>query len=53
MVKSMIGLGHIVSKNGVEINKGKVDLISKLPAPGGVILVRPRWVLPLLFQRLF
>ena len=33
MVKSRIVLEHIISKNGVQINKGKVDLISKLPPP--------------------
>jgi len=32
MVKSGIVLGHVVSEKGVEIDKAKVDLISKLSA---------------------
>jgi len=33
MVKSGIVLGHVVSEKGVEVDKVKIDLISKLPPP--------------------
>ena len=33
MVNSGIVLGHIVSKKGIEIDKAKVELISKLSSP--------------------
>nr|GFA14387.1 reverse transcriptase domain-containing protein [Tanacetum cinerariifolium] len=33
MVKEGIVLGHKISKNGVEVDKAKVDVISKLPHP--------------------
>nr|GEW16374.1 reverse transcriptase domain-containing protein [Tanacetum cinerariifolium] len=33
MVKECIVLGHKISKQGIEINKAKVDVISKLPHP--------------------
>ena len=33
MVKQGIVLGHIVSKNGIEVDKAKVELISNLPTP--------------------
>ena len=33
MVKSGIVLSHVVSEKGVEVEKGKVDLISKLSPP--------------------
>nr|GFA01271.1 reverse transcriptase domain-containing protein [Tanacetum cinerariifolium] len=33
MVKEGIVLGHKISKNGIEIDKAKVDVISKLPLP--------------------
>ena len=33
MVKSGIVLGHIVSDRGIEVDKVKVDLISKLSPP--------------------
>nr|GEV83787.1 DNA-directed DNA polymerase [Tanacetum cinerariifolium] len=33
MVKEGIVLGHKISKNGIEVDKAKVDVISKLPYP--------------------
>ncbi|GJS50128.1 reverse transcriptase domain-containing protein [Tanacetum coccineum] len=33
MVKEGIVLGHKISKNGIEVDKAKVDVISKLPHP--------------------
>jgi hypothetical protein len=33
MVKRGIVLGHVISENGIEANKAKVDLISNLPPP--------------------
>ncbi|GKB26635.1 reverse transcriptase domain-containing protein [Tanacetum coccineum] len=56
MVKDGIVLGHKISKNGIEVDKGKVDVIAKLPPPITVkgirsfleapILVAPDWDLP-------
>nr|GEW87339.1 reverse transcriptase domain-containing protein [Tanacetum cinerariifolium] len=40
MVKEGIVLGHKISKNGVEVDKAKVDLISKLPHPTTVKGIR-------------
>jgi hypothetical protein len=33
MVKQEIVLGHVISLRGIEVDKGKVDLISNLPPP--------------------
>ena len=33
MVPQGIFLGHIISKKGIEVDKGKVELIAKLPSP--------------------
>ncbi|GJT73596.1 hypothetical protein Tco_1032882 [Tanacetum coccineum] len=33
MVKEGIVLGHKISKNGIEVDKAKVDVIAKLPYP--------------------
>nr|GEX99120.1 reverse transcriptase domain-containing protein [Tanacetum cinerariifolium] len=33
MVKEGIALGHTISKNGIEVDKARVDVISKLPHP--------------------
>nr|GEU64249.1 reverse transcriptase domain-containing protein [Tanacetum cinerariifolium] len=33
MVKERIVLGHKISKNGIEVDKAKVDVIAKLPYP--------------------
>nr|GEY84381.1 reverse transcriptase domain-containing protein [Tanacetum cinerariifolium] len=51
MVKEGIVLGHKISKNGIEVDKAKVDVIAKLPHPTtvkGVYTTRK----PLTFSRL-
>ncbi|CAN6677893.1 unnamed protein product [Malus baccata var. baccata] len=40
MVKHGIVLGHLISSNGIEVDKAKIDLISKLPPPTSVKGVR-------------
>lgn len=40
MVQEGIVLGHVVSKRGIEVDKAKVDLISKLPPPSTVKQIR-------------
>ncbi|GJY46772.1 reverse transcriptase domain-containing protein [Tanacetum coccineum] len=40
MVKEGIVLGHKVSKNGIEVDKAKIDVIAKLPHPTTVKGVR-------------
>ena len=40
MVVQGIVLGHIISEKGIEVDKAKVDLISKLPSPMNVKTVR-------------
>nr|GFA32861.1 reverse transcriptase domain-containing protein [Tanacetum cinerariifolium] len=40
MVKEGIVLGHKISKNGIEVDKAKVDVITKLPYPTTVKGVR-------------
>ena len=40
MVSEGIVLGHIISEKGIEVDKEKVDLISKLPPPTNVKTVR-------------
>ena len=40
MVSQGIVLGHIISEKGIEVDKEKVDLISKLPPPTNVKIVR-------------
>ena len=40
MVQQGIVLGHIISKEGIEVDKEKVELIMKLPSPTNVKGVR-------------
>ena len=40
MVSQGIVLGHIISEKGIEVDKEKVDLISKMPPPTNVKTVR-------------
>nr|GFC34323.1 reverse transcriptase domain-containing protein [Tanacetum cinerariifolium] len=40
MVKEGIVLGHKISKNGIEVNRAKVDVIAKLPHPTTVKGIR-------------
>nr|GEX53834.1 DNA-directed DNA polymerase [Tanacetum cinerariifolium] len=57
MVKEGIVLGHKISKNMIEVDKAKVDVIAKLPHPTTVkdvkeklteapILIAPNWDMP-------
>nr|GEW65555.1 reverse transcriptase domain-containing protein [Tanacetum cinerariifolium] len=50
MVKEGIFIGHKISKNGIEVDKAKIDVIAKLPHPTTVkeapILIAPNWDLP-------
>nr|GEV53894.1 reverse transcriptase domain-containing protein [Tanacetum cinerariifolium] len=50
MVKEGIFLGHKISKQGIEVDKTKVDVITKLPRPTTVkeapILIAPDWDMP-------
>nr|GEU39474.1 reverse transcriptase domain-containing protein [Tanacetum cinerariifolium] len=49
MVKEGIFLDHKISKNEIEVDKAKVDVIAKLPHPTTVkasILIAPDWDLP-------
>lgn len=40
MVTKGIALGHIVSSDGIEVDKEKIDLIFNLPAPKNIREVR-------------
>ena len=40
MVTKGIVLGHIISKDGIHVDKAKIDLISKLPIPHTVKDIR-------------
>ncbi|GJX37735.1 hypothetical protein Tco_0251038 [Tanacetum coccineum] len=42
MVKEGIILGHKISRNGIEVDKAKVDVIAKLPHPTTVKCMRTR-----------
>ena len=40
MVNQGIVLGHVISSRGIEVDKAKIELISKLPSPTNVKKVR-------------
>ena len=40
MVNQGIVLGHIISKKGIEVDKEKIEMISKMPSPTDVKTVR-------------
>ena len=40
MVNQGIVLGHVISSRGIEVDKAKIELISKLPSPTNVTTVR-------------
>ena len=40
MVNQGIVLGHVISNRGIEVDKAKIELISKLPSPRNVKAVR-------------
>ena len=40
MVHQGIVLGHIISNQGIEVDKEKIELISKLPSPTNVKTIR-------------
>ena len=40
MVNKEIVLGHVISNQGIEVDKAKIELISKLPSPTNVKTVR-------------
>ena len=40
MVNQGIVLGHIISSRGIEVDKAKIDIISKLPPPTNVKTIR-------------
>nr|GFC43694.1 reverse transcriptase domain-containing protein [Tanacetum cinerariifolium] len=61
MVKEGIVLGHKISKNGIEVDIAKADVIAKLPHPTTVkgifkfpltLMIRRRQRLPVLMERL-
>ena len=45
MVNQGIVLGHIISSRGIEVDKAKIDIISKLPSPTNVKTIRQFLVL--------
>nr|GEY79158.1 reverse transcriptase domain-containing protein [Tanacetum cinerariifolium] len=51
MVKEGIVLGHKISKNGIEVDKAKVDVIAKLPHPTTVKLYTDHSALKCLFNK--
>ena len=40
MVNQGIMLGHVISEKGIEVDKAKIELVSKLPSPTNVKTVR-------------
>ena len=40
MVNQGIMLGHVISEKGIQVDKAKIELVSKLPSPTNVKTVR-------------
>ena len=40
MVNQGIVLGHVISEKGIEVDKAKIEQVSKLPSPTNVKIVR-------------
>ena len=40
MANQGIVLGHVISSRGIEVDKSKIELISKLPSPANIKTVR-------------
>nr|GFA15333.1 reverse transcriptase domain-containing protein [Tanacetum cinerariifolium] len=54
MVKEGIVLGNKISRNGIEVNKAKVDVITKLPHPTTVKgKLKTRWIGPFTIAKVF
>nr|GEZ47715.1 reverse transcriptase domain-containing protein [Tanacetum cinerariifolium] len=54
MVKEGIVLGHKISKNGIEVDKAKVDVIAKLPHPTTIKgKLKTRWSGPFTIAKVF
>nr|GEZ24814.1 reverse transcriptase domain-containing protein [Tanacetum cinerariifolium] len=51
MVKEGIVLGHKISRNGIEVDKAKVDVITKLPHPTTVKVHTDHFALKYLFAK--
>ena len=51
MVNQGIVLGHVISNRGIEVDKAKVELISKLPPPTNVKAVKQFLGHPGLYRR--
>nr|GEY55540.1 reverse transcriptase domain-containing protein [Tanacetum cinerariifolium] len=51
MVKEGIVLGHKISKNGIEVDKAKIDVIAKLPHPTTVKVYTDHSALKYLFAK--
>ena len=43
MIEHEIVLGHVVSSNGIEVDKAKIDVVVFLPYPASVREVRSFW----------
>jgi len=40
MVKEGIVLGHLISENGIQVDKSKIEIIASLPHPSSVREIR-------------
>ncbi|GKB21962.1 hypothetical protein Tco_0855885 [Tanacetum coccineum] len=53
IVKEVLVLSHKISKNGLEVDRAKVDVIAKLPPPTTVKGVRSSWVMSVSIDDLY